>query len=443
MPNFNKVEQRKTLIKTTKVKLLILFIYFVWISLFVIAIYLILFFLRYGGSIYAMVCGFLLLSLIPYILAYGIVPFIKLGKIIIQKKNQNNLFRQAKKTLNLNPAYKIAIVGSYGKTTTKEILLTILSEGIDVLATPGNINTQIGISKFILNIKKNPKILIFEFGEDKKGDIKELCELVSPNLGIITGINEAHLSSFGSLENTISTIFEIEDYVDKDLIYKNMDNKLIMDHAVSTDTKLFGSSGVNDWSVSNVKIDITGTSFDVIKGNKKIKARSGLVGEHYIGVICVAIDIADNLGLSTKQIEDGISKTLPFEHRMKPFQLGGAWIIDDTYNGNSDGINSGLNLLKILPAKRKIFVTPGLVEQGYLSKEVHNKIGEKIASVADVVILIRNSTTSDILAGLSSANFRGELRIIENPLNFYENLNQYFASGDLVLMQNDWPDNYN
>lgn len=440
--NFNKVEQRQTLIKTTKVKLLIFFFYLIGASMLAIVIYLFSLYIQ-SGRTYIIVCSFLFLNLIPYIQAYSIIPFIILGKIVIQKKNKNSLFQKAKTILKSNPSYKIAIVGSYGKTTAKEILLTVLSEGIEVLATPGNINTPIGISKFILKINNNPKVLIFELGEDKKGDIKELCELFSPNLGIITGINEAHLSSFGSLENTISTIFEIQDYLGEDLVYKNQENKLIMNQKFNNKEKLFGLTGVNGWKVSDIQIKITGMTFLLSKDDKKIRAQTALLGEHLIGIICVAVDIAVKLGLTIKQIENGISKIVPFEHRMQPIRLGGAWIIDDTYNGNSEGIKAGLNLLKTLPAKRKIFVTPGLVEQGHLTQEVHIKIGENIASVADVVILIKNSTTPDILIGLDLAGFQGDLRIIDNPLNFYDNLSQYLADGDLVLMQNDWPDNYN
>jgi UDP-N-acetylmuramoyl-tripeptide--D-alanyl-D-alanine ligase len=128
---------------------------------------------------------------------------------------------------------------------------------------------------------------------------------------------------------------------------------------------------------------------------------------------------------------------------MQPYQLSGAWIIDDTYNGNLEGIGAGTRLLKDLDAKRKLYVTPGLVDQGEQTESVHNKVGQLIAeSQPDVVVLMRNSVTEYIKAGLKEGKFSGELRIEDNPLEFYTNLSHFIASGDLVVMQNDWTDNY-
>ena len=128
---------------------------------------------------------------------------------------------------------------------------------------------------------------------------------------------------------------------------------------------------------------------------------------------------------------------------MQPYGLGGAWIIDDTYNGNLEGIRAGLELLKDLPAKRRIYVTPGLVDQGVENERVHRTIGGLIASAKpDQVVLMQNSVTSWIMSGLKEANYQGEVTIEAVPLNFYSNLKHFVASGDVVLMQNDWTDNY-
>jgi len=117
-------------------------------------------------------------------------------------------------------------------------------------------------------------------------------------------------------------------------------------------------------------------------------------------------------------------------------------LIDDTYNGNSDGVKAGLAFLKEQKAKRRIYVTPGLVEQGDKTQEVHEKIGEHIAESADVVVLMNNSVTGYIMNGLDRKKFQGQLIIEDDPLFFYTNLDQFVAAGDVVLMQNDWTDNY-
>lgn len=127
---------------------------------------------------------------------------------------------------------------------------------------------------------------------------------------------------------------------------------------------------------------------------------------------------------------------------MQPRQLHGAWIIDDTYNGNSEGVKAGLKLLGQLDANRRVYVTPGLVEQGDKTKEVHVKIGREIGEVADVVVLMQNSVTDYISDGLREVQYAGRLLVVDDPLNFYTHLDQFVAVGDVVLMQNDWTDNY-
>jgi UDP-N-acetylmuramoyl-tripeptide--D-alanyl-D-alanine ligase len=128
---------------------------------------------------------------------------------------------------------------------------------------------------------------------------------------------------------------------------------------------------------------------------------------------------------------------------MQPYQLAGAWIVDDTYNGNLEGIRAGTELLKELPARRKVYVTPGLVGQGQEKQRVHLEVGQLIAHARpDLVVLMQNSVTDYIKQGLAKAKFQGELQIETNPLEFYTNLTHFVAAGDLVVMQNDWTDNY-
>jgi UDP-N-acetylmuramyl pentapeptide synthase len=128
---------------------------------------------------------------------------------------------------------------------------------------------------------------------------------------------------------------------------------------------------------------------------------------------------------------------------MYPRATHGAWIIDDTYNGNIDGMRAGLALLDELPAKRKIYVTPGLVDQGVETESVHVELGKLIAqSNPDRVVLMKNSVTDFISKGMEKEGYKGEVRIEQDPLNFYLNIEHFVAAGDLVLMQNDWTDNY-
>lgn len=439
--NFNNVSKRNKLKFTAKAKLLFLIEVFLFVVILIIG-----FLLCLVGfidrDILILAAAFLVILLYPWALSYLILIPLIIGQFFIQVPKHKRIIRQAQAIFESHKALKIAIVGSYGKTTAKEIINTVLSEGKIVAVTPGNMNTPIGVSRFAQTLTGNEEVLIIEMGEAKIGDINELCKIARPNMGIITGINEAHLSTFGTIENTVNTIYELTNFVSETNIYKNSESQILNQRISKKDKLQYNRNGLSGWTVKNIKTNIEGTEFVVEKDGRTIKFKTGLLGFHNIGIILVAVDIAANLGFTEEQIIRGVCKTTPFEHRFKPRNICGAWIIDDTYNGNSEGVAAGLAFLKQLDAKRKIYVTPGLVEHGHKTIEIHEKIGKSIAEVADVVVLMKNSTTKHILSGLTKAGYVGEIKIIDEPLHFYQNIEHFVAAGDVVLMQNDWTDNY-
>ena len=439
--DFTAVMKRRTLTLTRKVKLLRLTLWMMWFALVAIATALVI----VGASQQSYVLGLValvVLVLLPYILAFGIAVPLFFGWLIIQRPKEKAMITKARSTLANHSAVKIAVVGSYGKTTVKEILNTVLSEGKKVAATPGNMNTPIGISRFARKLSGDEEVLIVEFGEEKVGDVKMLAELSSPTMAVMTGINESHLVSFKTIENTINTIFEVSDYLGDAPVYKNGENEFVKSRA-GKDEYLYSREGVDGWKVAGAKTSLeSGTQFTAKKGDKTVYVSTQLIGLHTVGPTVAAIAIADELGLTVSQIEKGLEKVEPFEHRMQPRKIHGAWVIDDTYNGNSDGVTAGLALLKTAKANRRIYVTPGLVEQGNKTQSVHETIGHQIADSADVAVLMNNSVTDFIVTGLNENNFKGETIIIDDPLDFYTNLDQFVAGGDVVLMQNDWTDNY-
>lgn len=434
--DFRQVMKRGNLDKTAKIKLLALALWLLTLIILVIALALVV-----SGS-WLILAGVVLLLIAPWLLAYALIVPLWLGQVLIQRPREQKIIAAARQRLAAHPAIRIAIAGSFGKTTAKEILATVLGEVKKVAATPGNMNTMIGTSRFIESLSGDEDVLIFELGESHVGDVAALCDLVRPDIGIITGINEAHLATFGSIDKTIATIFELGDYLGDKPLYKNLESDLVRQNIEAGDRLAYGQYGVNGWQVSDIKTSIQGTEFCAQKGAQTIWARSGLIGNHNIGILVAAIDLAASFGLSPTEIAEGIKKVQPFEHRMKPRQVHDAWVIDDTYNGNIEGVAAGLKLLKDLPGQRKVYVTPGLVEQGSATEAVHNKMGRLIAESADVVVLMQNSVTDYISAGLQAAGFKGRVMLIEEPLEFYTNLEHFVAAGDIVLMQNDWTDNY-
>lgn len=435
--NFDTVRKRGQLKMTTKVKLLIAISYS---GIFATLVACTLLMLSGGWGI---VIGLFIILLLPWLVAHALIVSLWLGEAVVQRPKQRKLKERSRDLLAKHPATKIAIAGSFGKTSAKEIATTVLSESKRVAATPGNMNTLIGTCHFIETLQGDEEIIIFELGESHVGDIHELCELVEPDIGIITGINEAHLSTFGTIENTVATIFELRDYLGDKPLYLNAESKLVRQNMPKgPNIYAYGHLGVNGWKVSDVDTSIRGTHFSIDKGTKVIWARTALIGEHHLGILAATVDISDKFGLSASEITEGMSRVAPFMHRMAPYQLHDAWIIDDTYNGNIEGVEAGLAFLASVDAERKVYVTPGLVEQGDSTEALHVRIGEQAAKSADVVVLMKNSVTDHIVKGLHRAEYGGRVIIVDDPLKFYRNINHFVAAGDVVLMQNDWTDNY-
>ena len=337
----------------------------------------------------------------PFVIAYGVVGVIFI-LALLQWPVEYLLVNYAKRKLQAHSALKVAVAGSFGKTTMREILKAVLASAKKVAAPPGSYNTPLGIAKFVRGLKGDEEVLIFEMGEYYPGDIRKLCNFVHPDIGIITGVNEAHLEKFKDIEKTRATIFELADYLGNKPLYINGESELAgrglsplargvppssAGRGVIPPNKggaesarrgllLYTRSGAGEWQVERAQTGLKGTSFTLGNGTDTISVRSKLLGLHNIGPLCVAAHIATRLGLTPKQIEEGIDATKPFEHRLKPHtDAQGVTTLDDSYNGNPDGVRAVIEFLASLKGSRRWYVTPGLVEMGPKKEEIHKEIG--------------------------------------------------------------------
>jgi len=371
----------------------------------------------------------------------AVVPLI-LGRTFIAGPAEQRLVDESKRIFAEHQGIKIAVAGSYGKTTMKELLNTVLSQGLSVAATPANKNVSVSHARFAKKLDGNEDVLIIEYGEGAPGDVRRFAEITQPTHAVITGLAPAHLDQYKSLQAAGEDIFAVADFLHGKQVYVNDESPDIKPF-LKDSYKLFNEKGALGWQVGDISISPEATSFTLKKGKQVLNLQSGLVGRHQIGFLAFAAALGLQLGLTKEQVQDGVSQTQPFEHRMQPYQLAGAWVVDDTYNGNLEGIRAGTQLLKDLDAERKIYVTPGLVDQGEETERVHVEMGKLIAAAKpQIVVLMMNSVTKYIQEGLKKAGFGGVVRVETDPLEFYSNLNHFVASGDLVVMQNDWTDNY-
>lgn len=435
--DFKKVTYRKQLVRTKPSEMLLWAFYAGYVAAELIGLLIFLFHISNADLV---VSGLILMFIAPILIAHLITIPLLLGDLFIIRPAYGRKIKKTTKVFAQHPAVKIAVAGSYGKTTVKEILLTVLSEGKKVKATPANKNVGISHARFAEKLGGNEDILIIEYGEGKPGDVRRFAKRTHPTVGVITGLAPTHLDKYKTLKAAGKDIFSLADYLNDQAVYVNGDSVEAKDF-IRKNHMVYGSQGIGGWKVDNVKVGLDGTHFTLGNQDIKLKLKTKLVGRHLIGPVVLAAYLAHVHNLTQKQIETGVSKIEPFEHRMRPYQLAGAWVIDDTYNGNIEGMKAGLALLKELSAKRKIYVTPGLVDQGGESAKIHMELGAAIKQAdPDKVVLMKHSVTEDIIKGLSG--YKGQLIIEEDPLNFYMNLDKFVAAGDLVLMQNDWPDNY-
>jgi len=432
-PDYRKVMHRKKLVLTKKALVLLAMVYGLAAILLAVVMLLLI------QHIYPLAVGIFIA--LPAFLVLFLAYINRLGKKLLAFKRRKDIGVAASK-LAANPAKKIVVIGSYGKTTAKELLTTVLSEGKKVAATPGNMNVAISHARWVnTKLTGEEEILIFECGEENPGDIKRFAEFVKPDIAVVTGYAPNHIESYGSVEALKADLTSIEQYV-------KPENLFVAEQAAqalpfSKKVQTFGPEGSGKWHIKDVNVKLSGTSFELTQQKDKVKLHTNLIGEHVVPVLALCFDLGLSLGIGKKELETGVEKTVPFEHRMQATFVNGAWLVDDTYNGNLEGIRAGLKLLSQVEAARKIYVTPGLVEQGSETEKVHEEIGKLIAEAKpDVTVLMHNSVCHIIESSLKHHGYKGELRIEPDPLHFYQNINYEIAAGDVVMMQNDWTDNY-
>lgn len=338
----------------------------------------------------------------------------------------------------------IGIAGSYGKTTLRNLMVSVLKEKYKVLSPEGNLNTAVGISSWANKKKINDAdILIIEFGEEYPGDNKKIAGIFPPNFVIITGINEAHFERIGSIEKTAETIFESVSFAKSGAkVFINKEDK----NAMEFYKKYVGEKEVELYDSSSAK-EIIFNQEELIQSaeiEKIGKVKTKILGDYIFADIDTVIKIAQELEIPDKEIKAGIEKMDPIEHRLQPIKgAGDVLVIDDSYNGNPAGVKSAIKLLGSFTDKRKIYLTPGLVETGEKNKEVHEQIGRELAKVANKVILVKNSATDFIAHGLKNGSFKeGDIIWFNSAPEAHKSLGSILKPKDVILFQNDWGDQY-
>jgi len=345
---------------------------------------------------------------------------------------------------------RVGITGSYGKTSCKFILGTILAEKYDVLLPPASFNTPMGLTRVVREqLKNSHDVFIAEMGARHVGDIRELVGLVHPKFGLITSVGPQHLETFGSLENIAKTKYELIEGLPNDgCAFFPADNEICRGFYEKTGIEKYlfavDYDGPAEARAENIRCGSFGSRFDLMIGEERIACETRLLGKHNISNIVGCACVAHRLGLSAAQIRIGIRKIQPVEHRLQLLPTsGGVAVIDDAFNANPSGVRAAMDVLSAFEG-RKIVVTPGMVELGEREAEENRAFGKVMAGAADIVFLVGPKHTQPIYDGLIEAGFSMDaIQVFRSLSDAAEALWKLAKPGDVVIFENDLPDNYN
>jgi len=324
------------------------------------------------------------------ILEEDIQKYINAGKAIIKVENTVKALQDLaayKRSLYDIPV--IGITGSVGKTSTKDIIASVVGMKYKVQKTEGNLNNEIGMPMTILKLKDHEAIVL-EMGTDKFGDLSLLTQIAKPTICIITIIGTSHIANFGSRENILKGKLEILEGICKDkLIVMNNDNDLLnkwildnKDKYINDGYKVltYGIDNESDYIANNISLEEFGSKYDIKIDNVKYSVNVPVGGQHFVYNSLAAFAIGRHLNIDTEDIIKGIQSFELTKMRMDIDKLSNnLTVINDTYNASYDSMKSGIEYLKGLNNSKKVAILGDMLELGEYSEELHRKVGKCLA----------------------------------------------------------------
>lgn len=368
----------------------------------------------------------------------------------VEKAINKKFYDDAARILRSVPGLTvIGVTGSYGKTSTKHYLERILSEKYDVLMTPGSFNTTLGVIRTVREMMKPyTEVFICEMGAKQPNDIKEICDLVKPQIGIVTAVGPQHLESFKTIENVQRTKFELVDSLPSDgLAVVNNDFPMIANRRVdNVECVRYGVSNTDGatYKATEIVYSPAGTEFTVSGPDRSLTLRTKLVGECNVSNLVAAVVVAMHLEVPDDKIRYAVEKIEQIEHRLNMKRTpGGLTIIDDAYNSNPIGSRMALDVLSSMKQGKRIVITPGMIELGEKQFDLNREFGKKIATSVDVAIIVGEYNKEAILAGIDENKPAGLEVITAATFAEAQQIMVGMAkSGDTVLYENDLPDTF-
>lgn len=390
------------------------------------------------------------MGLSPYILFAG-VDYVVLAAAAIMRPIEDKInagfYKAAQQKLAAAKGLiRIGITGSYGKTETKIILKTILSEKFRVLSTPPSFSTAMGISRVVNEqLKPGHQVFIAEMGAQQKGEVKDMAKLVRPQIGVITCIGGAHMDSFGSVETIAQSKFElIQSLKEKGMAFFGSDasygDRLYGLCKAEKYRAAVGSDTPSYMRAEHLETSVRGTRFELIcEDGEHAWVQAKLLGSFSVRNIALAASIAKKLGMSMDEIVHGIEKIRPIRHYLQLIP-GEVNVIDNSMNTNEASSAEALRVLSEMPGRR-ILVTAGLAEAERNIEDANYAFGMQAAGCADYVILIGPEDTRSVMRGLMQSKFpKSSVRMVRDEYDAAALVKELAQKGDSVLYEGVYPE---
>lgn len=388
----------------------------------------------------ALLLGEFALILTPYVGILWTIPIVKrVKKEEIQK---------AKAVLSKIKPTVIGITGSYGKTTTKEFVAHLLSQKFITAKTEGSENTEFGIArKTQKNVFNGTKFFVVEMGAYKKGEIRKLADIVNPSIGIITGIEEQHLSLFGSLQDIKDAKYELIESLPKEgIALFNLTNEYCRGlyqkaRQANNSWKILGyyagQKRINfnekpDIVLTPEKISSAGCEFELEYENENKRFYAPIKGLHLLQNLAAAILVARQFGLSWKMIKRGIETLVMPEGTMNVYRIkNNVLVIDDSRNSNPSAFSSALDYLSLIEGKKKVVITNGIIELGDSSDYIHFRLGKEMKHSIDKILLTNKDFYESFKKGLGKYIYK--LVLIDERFAL-KNIEKILTEGNCVVL---------
>lgn len=326
----------------------------------------------------------------------------------------------------------ISVTGSVGKTSTKDIIYSVLKEKYNTLKTEGNLNNEIGVPKTLFRIDSLTEMAIVEMGMDKKGEIDYLTNLVNPNIAVITNIGMSHIMNFDNQDGIFNAKMEIVNgFTDKGLLIVNGDDKYLktVKSCDKYDVISYGFDKENDIYCKDYVLGNEVSNFTCVYEDKEYSFKIKSFAKHNVGNALIAIVLGFRFGLSVLEIEKGLMSLEFSQNRLEIINTDEYTIINDTYNASYDSVMSALGILNNFKG-RKVAILGDIFELGSYSEEIHRKIGKNIE--CDLLIAIGDNAKyiyeEALNKGISTKFFK-------DKEDFYKEYKNIIEEIDVILIK--------